>query len=178
VERLGGDVVDDAGREQVSDIRASAKEWHRLQLAALGFVGLCGVLKGDAGADLPLWLQSVSGILALTGLVFAAAAVMVVAAVAWPLTVMAGDAASGARRLRLGIGLTFVAVAVTSLSTMSSWWPAEADDVGSLEVTTTSGSTCGTVSASAAGWVDLEVSGDVVRIPLAEVVSIRPTGGC
>ena len=26
---------------------ASAREWHKLQLGVLGFVGLCGVLRGD-----------------------------------------------------------------------------------------------------------------------------------
>ena len=48
---------------------ASAREWHKLQLGVLGFVGLCGVLRGDSGSGRPLWLQDLSGIAALAGLV-------------------------------------------------------------------------------------------------------------
>lgn len=38
--------------------RASAKGWHGVQMAALGFIGLCGVLQRDDGDD-PRWLLRV-----------------------------------------------------------------------------------------------------------------------
>jgi hypothetical protein len=53
-------------------LTASAREWHKLQVAALAFVGLCGVLTGDNGTRLPIWLQSVAGVLALLALAAAA----------------------------------------------------------------------------------------------------------
>jgi hypothetical protein len=55
------------------------------QLGVLGFVGLCGVLRGDSGSGCPLWLQDLSGITALAGLVLALVAVTLVATVAFPL---------------------------------------------------------------------------------------------
>jgi hypothetical protein len=171
-----GDLVDVP--EVSSDrLQASAREWHKLQLAALGFVGLCGVLKGDSGEDDPVWLQTVSGVLALAALVTAVAAVLLVAAVAWPIAgAPTPDAA--ARRVRSGIGLTFVAIAVTALSTMSSWWPADPADRAGVTVTTASWSACGTLLDGADGWVELDVDGERVRALLDEVVSLDPVGGC
>ncbi|MGD9959206.1 hypothetical protein [Nocardioides sp.] len=108
------------------ELRNSAREWHRLQLGALAFVGLCGVLQGDSGAADPRWLQTLSGLLALAGLILAGLSVLVVASVAWPLVARdttGPEAAS--RRLRIGIALTFVAVAITALAASSSWWPSD-----------------------------------------------------
>ena len=68
----------------VEALTASAREWHKLQLGVLGFVGLCGVLRDDAGSGRPLWLQDLSGIAALADLVLALIAVTLVATVALP----------------------------------------------------------------------------------------------
>ena len=107
--------------DAAAQVHASAREWHKLQLGVLGFVGLCGVLRGDSGSGRPLWLQDLSGIAALAGLVLALVAVTLVATVAFPLVAVPRNPA--ARRLRLGIGVTFVAVALTALSALSMWWP-------------------------------------------------------
>ena len=45
-------------------------------------------------------------------------------------------------------------------------------------MTTSSGSACGTVLDSASGWLDLEVKGDRVRVPLNRLVSIKPVVAC
>lgn len=111
--------------QELSGVQGSAREWHKLQLAALGFVGLCGVLKGDSGGDLPLWLQTTSGVLILVALGAAGIAVLLVASVAWPLTAEAEVSTRAASRLRAGVYLTVAAVAVTALSTAASWWPDE-----------------------------------------------------
>ena len=71
--------------DAAAQVHASAREWHKLQLGVLGFVGLCGVLRGDSGSGRPLWLQDLSGIAALAGLVLALVAVTLVATVAFPL---------------------------------------------------------------------------------------------
>ena len=155
---------------------ASAREWHKLQLAALAFVGLCGVLTGDNGTRLPMWLQSVAGVLALLALTVAAIGVLLVALVAWPLGTPA-DSTTGARRLRAGVLLTGVAVGLTALSASSNWWP-QSDAERPLQVSSSSGTTCGQVVDSAAGWIDLEVRGTVVRVDLADLISVRPTESC
>ena len=73
-----------------------------MQLAALAFVGLCGVFTGDDGARLPVWLESVAGVMALLALAAAAIGLLLVAVVAWPLGAP-GQPAVGARRLRAGV---------------------------------------------------------------------------
>jgi hypothetical protein len=160
----------------VEALTASAREWHKLQVAALAFVGLCGVLTGDNGTRLPMWLQSVAGILALLALASAAIGLLLVAVVAWPLGVLK-DPTVGARRLRAGVGFTCVAVGLTALSASSNWWPQLGAD-RPVQVTTDGGTACGPIVDSAAGWVDLEVEDAVVRVVLASVVSLRPVESC
>jgi hypothetical protein len=155
---------------------ASARKWHKLQLAALAFVGLCGVLTGDNGTRLPIWLQSVAGVLALLALAVAAIGVLLVALVAWPLGAPA-DPITGTRRLRAGVMLTGVAVGLTALSASSNWWP-QLSAERPVRVSTSSGAACGQVVDSAAGWIDLDVRGTVVRIHLVDLVSLRPTESC
>jgi hypothetical protein len=155
---------------------ASAREWHKLQLAALAFVGLCGVLTGDNGTRLPMWLQSVAGVLALLALAVAAIGVLLVALVAWPLGAPV-DQTTGARRLRAGVLLTGVAVGLTALSASSNWWPQSSAD-HPVQISTGSGTACGPVVDSAAGWIELDVRGTVVRVDLADLVSLRPTESC
>lgn len=162
----------------VEPIQASAREWHRLQLAALGFVGLCGVIKGDSGQGHPRWLQSASGLLVLVALVVAVAAVLMVATVAWPVSAERLSVDAAARRVRTGIGLTFVAVAVTALSTMSAWWPADPATERPVTVATTGGTACGPVLDSAAGWIELDIEGERTRVELDRVLSVTPVDGC
>jgi hypothetical protein len=157
-------------------LSASAREWHKLQLAALAFVGLCGVLTGDNGTRLPLWLQSVAGVLALLALAVAAIGLLLVALVAWPLGAPP-DPTTGARRLRAGVILTGVAVGLTALAASSNWWP-QSDAERPVQVSTSSGTLCGQVVDSAAGWIDLDVRGSVVRVDLDDLVSLRPTESC
>ena len=160
----------------VDALSASAREWHKLQLAALAFVGLCGVLTGDNGTRLPLWLQTVAGLLALLALAIAGIGVLLVLLVAWPLGAPA-DPTTGARRLRTGVILTGVAVGITALSTSSNWWPQSGAD-RPVEVSTSIGTACGQVVDSAAGWIELDVQGSVVRVDLVDLVSLTPTESC
>ena len=54
----------DPAQDRLAELRGSAKGWHGVQLAALGFIGLCGVLQtGDASDPMPL--QVLAGILVL-----------------------------------------------------------------------------------------------------------------
>jgi hypothetical protein len=167
--------MDDDGIEPTSELQASAREWHRLQLAALAFVGLCGVLQGDSGGRNPMWLQTLAGVLVLAGLVLAGVAVVLVALVAWPLGA-ATDPSSAQRRLRVGIALTFLAVTLTALSAMSNWWPE--NETAEVTVTTPGGTACGTVTAGDPGWVTLATPDGRVRARITELVSVTPANGC
>jgi hypothetical protein len=169
--------------DAAAQVQASAREWHKLQLGVLGFVGLCGVLRGDSGSGRPLWLQDLSGITALAGLVLALVAVTsspLSPSRWWPSPVIRRPSRAGCA---WGSGSRSVAVALTALSALSMWWPDRAGkqvDRASdqVTVTTSSGSACGTVLDSASGWLDLEVKGDRVRVPLNRLVSIRPVDDC
>jgi len=172
--------MDDPDDNQLAELRSSAREWHRLQLGALAFVGLCGALQRDAGTADPRWLQTTAGLLALAGLGVAGLAVLTVATVAWPLTATVDTraaAVSAGRRLRSGIALTFVSVVLTALAASSNWWPSTAA-ADSVTVTTSSGSACGRVVPGTDGWLTLDVDGQQVRTPLAEVVRLAPSSGC
>lgn len=171
--------IPEQGSEHVAAaeaLTASAREWHKLQVAALAFVGLCGVLTGDSGTRLPNWLQLTAGVLALLALAAAAIGLLLVAVVAWPLGVPT-DATAGARRLRAGVGITCSAVGLTALSASSNWWP-QSDADRPVQVSTSSGTVCGPVVDSAPGWIELGVGDAVVRVNLADLVSLRPTQSC
>ncbi|MGH2897715.1 MAG: hypothetical protein ACRDMZ_03510, partial [Solirubrobacteraceae bacterium] len=73
-----------AGQDRLAELRASAKGWHGIQLAALGFIGLCGVIQTGDSTD-PRALQVLSGILVLVAFVLACAGIVLVGRAAWPL---------------------------------------------------------------------------------------------
>lgn len=161
-------------------LQASARGWQQLQVGVLGFVGLCGLFSGDASASRPPWVQDVSGIIALTGLVAALIAVIVVASVAHPFTAM--TAVGAARRLRSGIIVTFVAVSLTALAALSWWWPQQHADVATpaprVAVATGSGTACGDLVESGSGAVILQTDGKRVRVPLSRLSSIEVVDQC
>src|SRR2546421_12292596 len=107
-----------------ADVRASARGWHQLQVAVLGFIGLCGVLQRGRPEN-PTWLQTLAALLIVGALAIALAAIFVVGRVAWPPAAPPLDAA---RRLRTGIRLTILAVGLLALGTVSMWWPQHGAD--------------------------------------------------
>ena len=130
-----------------------------MQLAVLGFIGLCGVLQGAAGQSGPHWLQVLAGLLVLLALALACTATALVATAAWPVHEIEDGVAAGAaadellhhtaNRLRLGIIITFLAVVLLALGATSSWWPEDAapsgGDASLVEITTDQGAACGTL---------------------------------
>jgi hypothetical protein len=174
------------------ELRASAKGWHGVQLAVLGFIGLCGVLQGAAEPDLPRWLQVLAGVLVLAALVLACIATGLVATAAWPVHELEEGAAPGvsvdsllhqtARRLRLGIAITFLAVVVLAVGATSSWWPEEAasdgDAASLVEVTTNDGAACGTLLDGEPGTITISSEGQQVVVASGDVVQLRPVAAC
>src|SRR3954447_17532223 len=124
---------------RLAELRVSARGWHGIQLAVIGFIGFCGVLQ-NGPPDNPKWLPGWAGILVLAALVLACISTFLVGRVAWPLfggaqsAVADGDLESEARQLRRGLLLTFVAVALLALGTATGWWPQPAGEKGGTQL--------------------------------------------
>ena len=147
-----------------------------MQLAVLGFIGLCGALQSGAASSEPKWLQQLAAILVLLALAIACLATVLVAGAAWPVggwrrgsaggRDLEAEVQRGGRHLRTGIVLTFVAVGLVALATSSSWWPNYGGGGGQLvEVSTAQGTLCGTLVDSDGGALAVEVGGQ--RLALA-----------
>ena len=181
--------ADDRTTARLAELRVSARGWHGVQLAVLGFIGLCGVLEQGSGADNPSWLQLLSGVLVLAALAFACCATVLIGLAAWPIygsgSVEGSDAqivrTSG--QVRVGILLTFVAVAILALATSSAWWPKGTDTLAvgehSVEVTTRAGVICGDLGESPGrGLMAVSVGGRFVSLALTDVLAVQPVDGC
>ena len=166
-----------------SHLTESARGWHGVQLAVLGFIGLCGVLQGAANeGGSPRWLQVTAGILVLLALILQCLAVGLVATVAWPFReAAAGNVTHVNRtrgRLQAGVAITFMAVGILALGAISSWWPSAAAESPQVRVVTSSGAVCGTLQAGQRGALGLDVEGQHVLLALREVSRLEPVGSC
>ena len=174
---------------RVAELRTSARGWHGAQLAVLGFIGLCGVLQSQGDSPAPRWLQIIAGLLVLAALVLACVSTALVATVAWPVSRWqpegespADDAAevvTGGRRLRLGIVLTFVAVAALALASTASWWPSKSEsDARQLQITTNGQVVCGEPQQSGPGLVAVLSDGQSITMRLSDVQTIEVVDSC
>jgi hypothetical protein len=176
-------------------LRDSARGWHGAQLAVIGFIGLCGVLTRSAAAAAPHWLQVLALVLVLAGLVCACLGVALVSSVAWPLStpaIAAHDAdggkvaleewvAAATRRLRAGVLVSFVSVALVATAATSGWWPRPAPaqaEPASVQVTAATGTWCGALASSPSGSLAVRTSAGVVAVALADLQSVQPVTAC
>jgi hypothetical protein len=176
-------------RPDLDELRTSARGWHGVQLAVLGFIGLCGALQAGSDGSGPGWLQRLAAVLVLAALALACVATALVAGQAWPVSagrrhpavdgVAGTDVRRGGRRLRTGIALTFLAVALVALATSSSWWPQNsAADSSLVEVSTGQGVFCGSLVSADAGALGLQIAGRQIQLPLGQVTGVRPVSSC
>jgi hypothetical protein len=177
--------------DRLAELRASAKGWHGIQLAALGFIGLCGVIQTGDTTD-PWALQVLSGILVLVAFGLACAGIVLVGRAAWPLyggsprVPVGGDEDRAieitSRQLTRGLLMTFLSVAALALATATSWWPHDdaAGGASEVRVQTDDGRTaCGELAvASQPGTVRLVSDGRPVEVSLGAVTSLAPAGSC
>jgi hypothetical protein len=166
---------------RLAQLRSSARGWHGAQLAVIGFIGLCGVLQGGR-PDNPMWIQVLAGLLALAALVVACIATFLVARVAWPLyggRELEDPVREGAR-LRKGLLLTFLAVALLALGTATGWWPQDEGDGGGLvSVQATNGERwCGSLGDGGPGRLRIAADGGPVVVALADVAVVAPADSC
>ena len=183
-----------SGEDRLSELRASAKGWHGVQMAVLGFIGLCGVLQRDDGDD-PTWLQVWALLFAIRALATALYAIILVGRAAWPLYGPQPDLPSQAdadyasrvrtasRQLSRGLALTFVSVALLALGTASAWWPSDTASSsatgGLVEVRANSGQTvCGELAEAGDGELRIVSGEGPVTVSLQAVGSVRPVDTC
>lgn len=179
-----------SGGDSLDRLAASAAGWHRIQLAVLGFIGFCGILWDSGGSAAPAVVQRLAGVLVALAFILACTAIFLVGRVAYPFRAPAQDTgpareptiAGRTRRLRTGIRITYLAVGVLVVATLSSWWPPAAPDngqvTGAVGVRAATGQEwCGHLIDGPRG-VGLATTDGPVRISLDEVVSVRPVQGC
>lgn len=175
----------------LEELRGSARGWHGVQLAVLGFIGLCGALQGGGPDSRPGWLQDLAFVLVLAALVLACSATVLVASAAWPVYGGAGHATESpadelrhtGHRLRAGIAVTFVAVACIAIATSASWWPTGSSSGAAagetlVEVRTGTGVACGVLRPADTGSLVVDVAGQAFTVALSDVVSVRPVDAC
>jgi hypothetical protein len=169
-----------AGR--LAELRSSAKGWHGVQIAVLGFIGLCGVLQSPSAGE-PKWVQSYALVLVLVALALALVATWLVGRAAWPL--YGADergvetiAATG-RRLRRGVALTFASVALTALAAASGWWPVDTGETATtVELRSGDQAWCGTLESGPPGGVTVRTGGGRVSVSLADLTALEPVSAC
>src|SRR4051794_3894359 len=176
---------------RLAELRLSARGWHGVQLAVIGFVGLCGVIKRENGS-VPTWIEVLSGILVLVALLLACLATYLVGRVAWPLYDPRrrtttddddpGELVRAGRRLTRGLLLTFVAVALVALASAGSWWPSKEDGGAAgaafVEVQAQGSSFCGELADAPDGAVRLVGGDQPVQVSIDAITSIRAVGAC
>ncbi len=180
-----------AAQDRLAELRASAKGWHGVQLAALGFIGLCGVLQSGESTG-PWALQVIAGILVLVSFVLACLGIYLVGRAAWPLyrgepeREGAGEAAvaTASHQLTRGLLMTFLSIATLAFATAASWWPQKQDGggAGAQEVqvrTNDNRSACGELAGSPQpGALRVVVDSQPIDVALSSVASVAPVAGC
>jgi hypothetical protein len=112
----------------MKQLSTSAQGWHTIQMAVLGFIGICGVLR-TTSTSTPRGVQVLAAILAVAALVVACLAILTVGRVAYPIDAAIDHGASpqelvrAQRQLRIGIELTVLAVILIVIAALSGWWP-------------------------------------------------------
>jgi hypothetical protein len=169
--------------DRLERLSASARGWHTIQMAVLGFIGICGVLR-TTSSPAPRGVQVLAGALAVAALVAACVAIFTVGRVAYPV----GDAPAGAgtppaaeraaARLRAGIQLTIVALILAVIAALSGWWPT-APGTSAVAVTGTSGQAwCGPLVSGPAGAISVGTAKGVVAVSVQAVAQVRPVAQC
>lgn len=170
-----------ASGDPLDRLAAAARGWHRIQLAVLGFIGFCGALWAGGDPSGPQWLQWLASALAVLALAIACAAIYVVGRVAFPVEAAARGSTAAAdrtRRLRAGILLTYLAVGVLVVATLSGWWP-KADAGSAVEVQDATGKAwCGEIVDGPVGAVALDTSEGSVTLTVDRIAVVRPVAEC
>jgi hypothetical protein len=166
------------------ELSASARGWHTIQMAVLGFIGICGVLRTTGSSPAPRAVEWLAAALAVAALAVACLAVFTVGRVAYPVAAATGetsvsaDAAGAAARLRAGIRLTIAALILAVLAGLSGWWPSAAAATATAVTGTAGQAWCGQLVDGPAGAVSVRTASKVIAVPVQAVAQVRPVAAC
>jgi hypothetical protein len=179
--------IGDVDPEALEELATSARGWHRIQLAVLGFIGFCGILWDGGDPSAPSWLRWLPAVLVTLALLIAVLAIYVVGRVAYPFRGPIRTAPEQvpqavevrARRLRTGIALTYVAMTVLVVATLSGWSPdtAEVDDVA-VVADVTGQAWCGELDDRGGDQLRVDTAEGPVTLAVDRVAVIHPVTGC
>ena len=175
-----------ATTDALGPLSGSARGWHTIQMAVLGFIGICGVLRAT-DSSVPTGVQWTAAVLAAAALVLAGAGIYLVGRVAYPFESAAAAnspaaVARAAARLRAGIRLTVLALVIIVVAALSGWWPRTGGPGGASATVTVSdqnGRTwCGRLVDGDTGVVAVDTSQGLIGVPVQTVADVRPVAGC
>ena len=169
-----------APAERLETLSASARGWHTIQMAVLGFIGICGVLR-TASSPAPRAVQWLAAALAVAALAVACAAIFTVGRVAYPVgDALDGDraVAGGTARLRAGIRLTIVALILAVIAALSGWWPAPASSPAVAVTGTTGQAWCGPLVSGPADAISVRTANGIITVPAQAIAQVSPVGRC
>ena len=176
----GGAHTAAAPADRLEKLSSSARGWHTIQVAVLGFIGICGILR-TASSPAPRAVQWLAAALAVAALAAACVAIFTVGRVAYPVSDSADGASAApgaAARLRAGIRLTIVALILAVIAALSGWWPA-ASTTAAVAVTATSGQAwCGPLVSGPAGAISVRTANGVITVPAQAIAQVRPVAQC
>ena len=165
--------------DSLETLSASARGWHTIQMAVLGFIGICGILRTSSSA--PRAVQWLAGALAVAALAVACTAVFTVGRVAYPVSdALDGDraVAGGTARLRAGIRLTIVALILAVIAALSGWWPAPASNPAVAVTGTTGQAWCGPLVSGPADAISVRTPNCIIAVPTQAIAQVSPVGRC
>ena len=166
--------------DRLDRLSASARGWHTIQMAVLGFIGICGILR-TTSSSAPRAVQWLAAALAVAALAVACMAIFTVGRVAYPVSDAAeGDhaAAGSAARLRGGIRLTIVALILAVIAALSGWWPSPASNPAVAVTGTTGQAWCGPLVSGPAGAISVRTASGIITVPTQAIAQVSPVGRC
>ena len=169
--------------DRLAELSASARGWHTIQMAVLGFIGICGILRTASSSSAPRAVQWLAAALAVAALAAACVAIFTVGRVAYPVNAAGNasappDVAHAAARLRAGIRLTIVALILAVIAALSGWWPTTAS-TNAVAVTGTTGQAwCGALVDGPAGAISVRTANGVITVPAQAIAQVSPAARC
>lgn len=179
--------IEDSDPEALEELATSARGWHSIQLAVLGFIGFCGIIWDGDAPTVRTWLRWLPGVLVVLSLLLALVAIHVVGRVAYPLrgSVQTAPEQVGqaldvrTRRLRRGIAMTYAAMAVLVVATLSGWVPDDSEVEDAAVVADVTGQAwCGELGEGAGDELRLDTAEGTVTLAVDRVAVIHPVAGC
>jgi hypothetical protein len=166
--------------DQLERLSASARGWHTIQMAVLGFIGICGILR-TTSSPAPHAVQWLAAALAVAALAVACTAIFTVGRVAYPVgdAIEAGRAVTGGTaRLRAGIRLTVMALILAVIAALSGWWPSSASNPAVAVTGTTGQAWCGPLVSGPADAISVRTANGIIAVPTQAIAQVSPVGHC